>query len=210
MRQNACGTFEATLETVAELCRPHGAARVLDVGCGTGELLSALAPQIRFGVGIDISERAIDSARHRAAGLDNLSFHVLPAEQLPDHDLGRFDVILFVGSLEHMADPRIALRAACARAHRASRIAVVAISPDAPHARISRSLLRWSANPVVAHLGADGLRTLAAHAGLAVEGVRPLYRGSRGTRSARAAGRILKGYDSLGGPTCAVVLRPAG
>ncbi|MFC3286178.1 class I SAM-dependent methyltransferase [Litchfieldella rifensis] len=204
-----CGTFEATHEAVAELCQAYEAPRVLDVGCGSGALLAALAPEIRFGVGIDRDERAVALAHRRAAGLDNLTFHALPVEQLPDRDLGHFDVILFVGSLEHMADPHIALRAACARAHWGSRIAVVAISPDAPHACLTRSALRWSAEPVVAHLGADGLRSVAGHAGLEVDDVRPLYRGSRRTRGTRAVGRMLKGYDSLGGPTCIVILRPA-
>jgi 2-polyprenyl-3-methyl-5-hydroxy-6-metoxy-1,4-benzoquinol methylase len=203
-----CGTFEATLETIAALCQARGAPRVLDIGCGTGALLTALAPAIHAGVGIDSRQRAIDSARRRAAGLDNLAFHALPVEQLPDHDLGHFDIILFVGSLEHMADPRMALQAAGTRAHRDSRIAVVAISPEAPHARLSRRLLQSSANPVVAHLGVERLRRVAEQAGLEVERVQPLYRGSRRTRGARVVGRILAGYDTLGGPTCTVILRP--
>lgn len=204
-----CGTFEATREAIVELCHVQGAARVLDVGCGSGALLAALAPEIRFGVGIDRCESAIDLARRRTAGLDNLAFHTLSAEHLPDHDLKNFDVILFVGSLEHMADPYIALRAVSSRAHDGSRIAVVAISPTAPHARLSRSALRWSANPVVAHLGADGLHSVAQHVGLEVDDVRPLYRGSRRTRGTRVVGWALKEYDRLGGPTCLVILRPS-
>ncbi|GGX98632.1 hypothetical protein GCM10007160_27790 [Litchfieldella qijiaojingensis] len=204
-----CGTFEATLEAITELCHARGSARVLDVGCGSGALLTALAPEIRLGVGIDKSEAAIGFARRRAEGFDNLTFHALPIERLPDHHPGQFDVILFVGSLEHMADPHIALKAASTRMHEGSRIAVVAISPQSPHAILSHTALRWSATPVVGHLGANDLRSIASHVGLEVESVRDLYRGSRKRRSARAAGWLLKQYDRLGGPTCIITLKPA-
>ena len=46
---------------------PEG-ARILELGCGTGELLAALKPS--FGVGIDLSEEMIAQARTAYPGLD--------------------------------------------------------------------------------------------------------------------------------------------
>ena len=42
---------------------PEG-ARVLELGCSTGELLAALDPS--FGLGVDFSDRAIEQARRDA------------------------------------------------------------------------------------------------------------------------------------------------
>ncbi len=59
--------------------------RVLDAGCGRGRVLRRLAeryPRSRF-TGLDLSAEAIDYARRRAAGLDNLQYAV--------RDLSDFD-----------------------------------------------------------------------------------------------------------------------
>ncbi len=66
--------------------RVPAGARVLDVGCGNGALLTLLAPRIASGVGVDASAGMISRARERAAGRDNLRFEVIdgPALPLPD------------------------------------------------------------------------------------------------------------------------------
>jgi len=65
----ARGTVSETHERVAGLLQAHGRARVLEVGCGTGNKLAELAerfPNAEF-TGVDISERNIAAARtHRA------------------------------------------------------------------------------------------------------------------------------------------------
>src|SRR5262249_21783654 len=43
-------------------------ARVLDLGCGNGDLLAGLAPS--HGVGVDFSPRMVEIARARHPGLD--------------------------------------------------------------------------------------------------------------------------------------------
>ena len=201
------GTFEATRWILTEICRLYDNPRVLDVGCGSGDLLISLASEIRHGVGIDISRRAVEAAGCRALGFDQLKFQVLAATQLPDRNLGQFEIILFIGSLEHMADPELALQATMARAHPESRVVVVVISPKAPHAIVSLFGLRFSRRPVVAHLGVDGLRLVAKRAGFQIEDVHALYRGSRKSWPARVVGKLLSMYDNVGGPTCAVMLK---
>lgn len=76
-------------------------ARVLEVGCGTGDTLAALEPS--HGVGIDFSPGMIAQAR---AAHPRLEFHVGDAEDaafistLP----GPFDVILIVDTLGYLDD----------------------------------------------------------------------------------------------------------
>src|SRR5580698_11541489 len=43
-------------------------SRVLDLGCGTGDLLAALDPSL--GVGVDLSSKMIEAARRKYPGLD--------------------------------------------------------------------------------------------------------------------------------------------
>lgn len=68
-----------TRRTNARVARlVHFGSRVLDVGCGTGELVATLAPRAREVVGIDLSRRMVEFARARPdlAGCENVEFHV--------------------------------------------------------------------------------------------------------------------------------------
>jgi SAM-dependent methyltransferase len=200
---SAFDTHEATVEVLAELCGRYRQPRVLDIGCGDGRHLRALAPRIGAGLGIDVSAVAIRAAAEAAAPFPHLEFRVLPVEKLPATPREPFDLALFVGSLEHMADPRAALEAAHSRLHADGRMVVVAIAPQAPHAILSRLALRRSPMPVVGHLGVEGVRRLAAGSGLRIEEARPLRRGTARRPWLRP---LLAAYDRLGGPTQAVIL----
>jgi len=88
----------------------HG-ADVLDVGCGSGRALARLAgafPGSRF-TGVDVSERAIESARieARALGLSNLGFEVRDAAALGWTD--RFDLITAFDAIHDQAAPAAVL-----------------------------------------------------------------------------------------------------
>jgi SAM-dependent methyltransferase len=74
--------------------------RVLDLGCGTGRLLSALEPS--HGVGIDFSPHMVDTARRY---YPKLEFHLgdIEDEKIIDSLEGPFDVIIMsdtIGSLD--------------------------------------------------------------------------------------------------------------
>lgn len=72
-------------------------ARVLEIGCGDGELLSHL-PQKRL-TGIDLSSRAIAKAQAR---LPHADFHVEAGEALSQK--GPFDAIIVSDTLNHAID----------------------------------------------------------------------------------------------------------
>src|SRR5437016_5046452 len=79
---------------------PEG-ARVLELGCGTGELLAALKPS--FGVGVDFSAEMIREAR---AAHPELTFFVgdIEDESLIRSLPGPFDVIVVVDTLGALDD----------------------------------------------------------------------------------------------------------
>jgi len=116
------GHAQRLLSYRLSLVRAHGHLRaddaVLDLGCGMGHHLQALAPEIASGVGVDLSPRMIDVARARLAdspGGERLRFEVLDAQELEAGaaavgiDPGSIDLALCIGALEHMLDKRAVL-----------------------------------------------------------------------------------------------------
>ncbi len=80
---------------------PRAGARVLDLGVNTGDelaLLLALAPSLHDAtfVGIDHSASAIARARERYPAMQ---FHVADLSTLGALDLGRFDLVISIGTL---------------------------------------------------------------------------------------------------------------
>jgi len=72
--------------------------RVLDWGCGTGDLLYFLKPSL--GLGFDISGEMIKLAKDKYKKVNNLRF-VASQNQIS----GAFDYIVMVDVLEHLVDP---------------------------------------------------------------------------------------------------------
>lgn len=144
------------------------ASAVLDVGCGTGEQLIALLAHIGRGVGIDISPEMIRRARaaERPASPGELAFHVLAIEQATPAHPGRFDAVLFVGSLEHMADPELALKRAARLLQPGGRLAVVMPHPFHPRSAVHRLQARCGSMPSFRHLRPRHLAAMALRAGL--------------------------------------------
>jgi SAM-dependent methyltransferase len=75
--------------------------RVLDLGCGTGDLTADLARAGTVAVGIEVAEAALRRARARHPALD---FRLAPLDgPLPLTD-GSFDVVWSSEVIEHVAD----------------------------------------------------------------------------------------------------------
>lgn len=88
---------------------PHP-GRVLEIGCGLGQNLAALAPE--YGLGIDLCPEVVEAARqlHPASEYPHIEFRCLSALDCAQLD-GPFDTILLVNSTTEMADLVGALQA---------------------------------------------------------------------------------------------------
>jgi ubiquinone/menaquinone biosynthesis C-methylase UbiE len=100
------------LALVRSLARPRPSDVVLDLGCGNGHHLLALAPEVARGIGVDISPGMIDLARTRLRSLPciaNLAFAVDDAEKLAGIADLSIDLAICIGAFEHMLDKRAVL-----------------------------------------------------------------------------------------------------
>lgn len=95
---------------------------VVELGCGDGMHLFAMARDFARGIGIDISEAMVERAR-RAAPDARFRFAAGVGEQIPTVDDGSVDVVYCVGSLEHMLDQPAVARSAFRVLRRGGRFA---------------------------------------------------------------------------------------
>lgn len=79
---------------------PKG-SRLLDVGCGIGQMLAS-APSPRMAVGVDLAEAALSAARRRGLAV---ALADLEGAHLPFRDAS-FDRVTCLGVIEHLFDPR--------------------------------------------------------------------------------------------------------
>jgi len=86
-----------------------GVERALDVGCGPGSLTLLLATRVQLAVGVDADAAMLTVAARRArrAGIVNVEWHCMPAEELPA-GLGRFELVTFAQSFHWMDQPTVA------------------------------------------------------------------------------------------------------
>lgn len=97
------GGHRARVRVVEDHLRIAPGARVLDVGCGPGELLAYLT-DVRY-LGIDISPRYVERARaHFVDG--GAEFSVGDATAIPA-DLQDFDVAVATGVMHHLDDAQV-------------------------------------------------------------------------------------------------------
>jgi len=107
---------EQRLGSVVAVLKAIGAKRVLDLGCGSGKLITALMKEPSFEeiVGVDISHRALEIAASRLR-LERLAPRQRERVQLfqtaltyRDRRLTGFDAAAVVEVIEHLDEPRLA------------------------------------------------------------------------------------------------------
>jgi SAM-dependent methyltransferase len=76
--------------------------RVLDLGCGIGRMLPALAQHCGYVVGLDISKGMLDEARRRCARYDNLALVRGSGRDLAMFGAETFDLVLAVDSFPYL------------------------------------------------------------------------------------------------------------
>ncbi|TNC44161.1 class I SAM-dependent methyltransferase [Rubellimicrobium rubrum] len=87
----------ATEEVVAWLAAhrlTRSDARVVEIGCGIGRFVAALAPHVGHVTGLDISPGMIARAQERCAGLPNVALRVSSGADLADVPDGAADLVL--------------------------------------------------------------------------------------------------------------------
>lgn len=107
---------EQRLGSVVAVLKSIGAKRVLDLGCGSGKLITALMKEPSFEeiLGVDISHRALEIAASRLR-LERLAPRQRERVQLfqtaltyRDRRLTGFDAAAVVEVIEHLDEPRLA------------------------------------------------------------------------------------------------------
>ncbi len=135
--------------------------RILDVGCGVGDLAAAFARQGWEAAGIEPSEQAAEHAR--AAGVEAVAGTLADAPW-PD---GHFDAIIFNHSLEHIDDPAAAVAAAARLLRPGGLLAIAVPNFGSWHRRLFGSA--WFQLDLPRHLqhfDRDSLDGLVRRAGL--------------------------------------------
>jgi SAM-dependent methyltransferase len=98
-------------EYVRDYLRLTPGDRVLDVGCGTGEILSALPPVDYHG--IDLSPRYVEAARRRWGG--RARFTCASVAETAVREPASYDLVMANGVLHHLSDQEVRLLLALAR-----------------------------------------------------------------------------------------------
>jgi len=160
--------------------------RVADLGGGTGEIASELAPLVRQVVAIDREPAMLEAARRRLRGFANVEIRRGDLLELPAK-AGQFDAAVVSLVLHHVRDPAAALgevRRVLARDGVALVIDMV---------RHEREEYRTTMGHE--HLGFDepDLTRLAAAAGLALEAWRPLRPAIESRGPGLFAARLVRG-----------------
>ncbi|MBO8191102.1 amino acid adenylation domain-containing protein [Streptomyces oryzae] len=95
----------ATVDRVLEL----GPRRVLEIGCGTGLLLSRIAPHCAEYHGTDMSATAVRQLRETVVSprpdLSGVQLHVLPAHDFSAFEPGQFDTVVINSVVQYFPDP---------------------------------------------------------------------------------------------------------
>jgi SAM-dependent methyltransferase len=100
LAQNVFGIAKVRSDFVADFVRPQLGAKVLDIGCGTAEIIDCL-PGVSYW-GFDISPVYIEQARKKYGNKGHFFCKELTAEDL--EYLPRFDIVIAVGVLHHLND----------------------------------------------------------------------------------------------------------
>jgi SAM-dependent methyltransferase len=105
--QNLVGASACRIRWTHDFLKPFSGARILDIGCGTAQLLRHLPADIDY-TGFDMSEEYIEAARKRYGDRGRFSCDRVLATAEGDSetgdDSGSYDIAVAFGVLHHLDD----------------------------------------------------------------------------------------------------------
>jgi len=119
-----------TYDFVRGNLRPH--SRILEVGCGKGELAQRLQQDRHQLLALDVSEEAVRQARDRGVAAQRCDFVDFPASE-------SFDAVLFARSLHHIHP----LETAVGRAFELLKPGGVLLADEFDHEAMDHDTARW-------------------------------------------------------------------
>lgn len=101
--QSLLGGESARRLIAAQYVRARDGETVIDIGCGTGNMLASLPEDVHYH-GFDLSPHYIEAARRRHGKRRNCQFHCADVATLGEALVPRCDIAIAYGLLHHLDD----------------------------------------------------------------------------------------------------------
>jgi ubiquinone/menaquinone biosynthesis C-methylase UbiE len=160
---------------------PRPDDHVLDVACGAGKLVRAIASQVERAVGIDLSPGMIERARRQTtdeapAGADRIEFAVGPSDRLPFGD-SEFTAVITTTAFHHFPEPVASVREMARVLAPGGRILIGDSIRDTAPAKFGDAVLRRFESGHVGLQDLEGYEQLLTNAGIRVTHTRVVWFG---------------------------------
>ena len=157
-------TKQLTFEPALAATNLAPGARLLDVGCGTGDLLALASARGLEAYGVDLNELAIERARDTVPDA-RLHRGVLDDKPFPSVT---FDAITMFDFIEHARDPEQEIRAAAARLAPGGRLVISTPRVDSVTRRLTGRSWPQYREEHLTYFSANGIHALMQRVGMVI------------------------------------------
>lgn len=159
---------EEILERMLRMARPGPEDEALDVACGPGVVVCALAKRVRHARGIDLTPAMLEQARRTQAeqSLTNVEWDQGDVTGMPYAD-GSFDVVTCRFAFHHFPDPPAVLREMRRVCRAGGRVVVADSAPAAEKADAFNAMEKMRDPSHTRALAAEEMQRLFREAGMA-------------------------------------------
>ncbi len=166
--QSPTARNEEILESIVRMARPRASDTLLDVACGPGLLVCALAKHVRQATGMDLTPAMLEQARRteEEQGLANVVWEQGDVGAVPHAD-GTFDIVTCRFAFHHFPEPLTVLGEMRRVCKPGGRVVVADSSPAAEKADAFNAMEKMRDPSHTRALPAEELMALFREAGLA-------------------------------------------